>query len=237
MDKLMREGENNMIYVMSDLHGCYDKYIQMLEKINFSEEDTLYVLGDVLDRGSDGITIMQDMMKRDNVIFFLGNHEKAAYGLLYCLFRQDADFDEDAFIPALRLWTEDGGDATLAQFLTLPAEEKKAIFNYILHALIHEEIEVNGKKFHLSHTVPEKEEMMNYDNLVPNDFLLGEPEYELEYYQDKYIVTGHTPTGFIDESYKGRIYQKNHHIAIDCGAVFGNPLGCIRLDDLAEFYV
>ena len=28
-----------MIYAMSDLHGCYDKYIKMLEKINFSKRD------------------------------------------------------------------------------------------------------------------------------------------------------------------------------------------------------
>ena len=43
-----------MIYVMSDLHGCYEKYRAMLETIRFAEEDALYVLGDVLDRGPDG---------------------------------------------------------------------------------------------------------------------------------------------------------------------------------------
>jgi hypothetical protein len=32
---------------MSDLHGRYDRYIAMLEKINFSASDTLYVLGDI----------------------------------------------------------------------------------------------------------------------------------------------------------------------------------------------
>ena len=55
-----------MIYAMSDLHGCYDLYIKMLDKINFSDEDTLYILGDVTDRGEDGIKILQDMMKRKN---------------------------------------------------------------------------------------------------------------------------------------------------------------------------
>ena len=29
-----------MIYVMSDIHGKYDKYIQMLKQIHFSEKDT-----------------------------------------------------------------------------------------------------------------------------------------------------------------------------------------------------
>lgn len=38
-----------MIYAMSDLHGCYDKYIKMLEKINFGDNDTLYILGDIVE--------------------------------------------------------------------------------------------------------------------------------------------------------------------------------------------
>lgn len=30
-----------MKYVMSDIHGCYDEFIRMLELINFSDEDEL----------------------------------------------------------------------------------------------------------------------------------------------------------------------------------------------------
>ena len=37
-----------MTYVMSDIHGEYDKYRKMLEQIDFCDEDTLYVLGDVV---------------------------------------------------------------------------------------------------------------------------------------------------------------------------------------------
>ena len=37
--------------VMSDIHGCCKKYCAMLEIIGFGANDTLYVLGDVLDRG------------------------------------------------------------------------------------------------------------------------------------------------------------------------------------------
>ena len=51
-----------MIYAMSDLHGCYDKYIKMLEKINFNNNDTLYILGDIVDRGDGGIKILQDII-------------------------------------------------------------------------------------------------------------------------------------------------------------------------------
>ena len=53
-----------MIYVISDLHGCYDQYKQMLKKIQLSKNDTLYILGDVIDHGNDDIKILQDMQKR-----------------------------------------------------------------------------------------------------------------------------------------------------------------------------
>lgn len=36
-----------LIYVMSDIHGCYHEYIKMLELINFNSNDTLYIIGDV----------------------------------------------------------------------------------------------------------------------------------------------------------------------------------------------
>ena len=41
--------DDRMTYVISDIHGCFDRYEKMLEEIEFSDEDTLYVLGDVLD--------------------------------------------------------------------------------------------------------------------------------------------------------------------------------------------
>ena len=67
-----------MKYVIADVHGDYEKYTKMLELIQFSEEDELYVLGDVLDRGENGLKILQDMMLRPNVIPILGNHEYMA---------------------------------------------------------------------------------------------------------------------------------------------------------------
>ena len=46
-----------MIYVMSDIHGKYDKFIKMLELIEFSENDELYILGDIFDRRKSYINI------------------------------------------------------------------------------------------------------------------------------------------------------------------------------------
>ena len=39
-----------MNYIMSDLHGRYFEFLDMLKEINFKDEDILYILGDVIDR-------------------------------------------------------------------------------------------------------------------------------------------------------------------------------------------
>ena len=62
-------------YVISDIHGQYDSFMNLLSQINFSDEDQLFLLGDVIDRGPDGIKILKTVMKMPNVKMFLGNHE------------------------------------------------------------------------------------------------------------------------------------------------------------------
>lgn len=226
-----------MIYAMSDLHGCYDKFIKMLEKIDFKEDDTLYILGDVIDRGPDGIKLLLDIYGRKNVVALRGNHDYLCYYLLWNINSGSEKVRDAAFINKCRNWFLDGGEPTYTVYKGLNIEDKKRVLNCLYSMPIYEEIEVGGRKFFLSHTVPEKHRMLHFDSLLWQEFIIGEPEYEKEYYPDKFIVTGHTPTSFIDPASRGRIWKKNNHIAIDCGAVFGNSLGCLCLDTLKEFYV
>lgn len=44
-----------LIYAVSDLHGCLGKYRKLLDALPLGDADTLYVLGDVIDRGA-GLT-------------------------------------------------------------------------------------------------------------------------------------------------------------------------------------
>lgn len=43
-------------YVMSDIHGMAELLERMLRKIAFSPEDTLYILGDMIDRGPEELS-------------------------------------------------------------------------------------------------------------------------------------------------------------------------------------
>lgn len=236
-----------MIYCMSDLHGCYRQYLAMLEKIGFSDEDTLYILGDTVDRGPSGIKILQNMMQRKKVICLRGNHDQEAMVLLSAELHDPVKAD---YLQEVKdLWFRDGGETTYQEFIRLSDEEKKAVLLFMNSMPLLEEITVERKKFSqkhsqenpqkflLSHTVPSKAEMTDLESCLFSDFLVQEPEYDQVYFEDIIIVTGHTPTGFIDPSYAGRIWRGNNHIALDCGCVFGNPLGCICLDTGEEFYV
>ena len=62
---------------MSDIHGCYDEFIQMLNKINFGDEDILICAGDYVDRGPKSLEMLRWIMNApDNVIFVRGNHDE-----------------------------------------------------------------------------------------------------------------------------------------------------------------
>lgn len=227
----------NLIYAVSDLHGCYDKYIKLLERLNMTPNDSLYVLGDIVDRGSDGMKILSDLIKRKNIFSCRGNHDHCAQILLRSFAMPNDGCFADGLEEAFGLWLSDGGSTTYDEFLKLDESNRHAVLNYLNSLPLFEKLTVEGRRFFLAHTVPEKSRMLDFDKCRISDFIMGEPEYEKVYFEDKIIVTGHTPTGFIDPEYTGRIWKGNNHIAIDCGAVFGNPLGCICLDTMEEIYV
>lgn len=64
-----------MVYAISNLHGCYDKWIHMLKEIKFTDRDDMYVLGDVVDYGDEPMELLFDMMERHNVYPIMGEHE------------------------------------------------------------------------------------------------------------------------------------------------------------------
>ena len=59
-------------YAVSDLHGQYGIFDKLLERIGFSEDDFMYVLGDAIDRGPDGVRILQRIMNAPNMDLLIG---------------------------------------------------------------------------------------------------------------------------------------------------------------------
>ena len=226
-----------MIYVMSDLHGCYDKFEAMLNKINLTEKDCLYILGDIVDRGPSGLKIALYISAKNNIFLIRGNHDQQAAILLENIYLLQDEKMSDKYGPIFSEWLSDGGDTTIKEYIELDEMDREKVLKVFKNSFVSKEIEVNGKTYLLAHTVPEIDEIHRYEEWTIDDFIMGEPDYDEIYFTDKIIITGHTPTLLIDIKSKGKIWRKNNHIAIDCGAVYGNSLGCLRLDDMKEFYV
>ena len=104
---------------------------------------------------------------------------------------------------------------------------------------MYEELTVGGQKFLLVHAglgnySPEKKiEDYSLKNLV-----WDRADYETRYFEDTIVITGHTPTQYIENNPRpGYIFRKNGHIAIDCGCNHRNGrLAALCLDTGEEFY-
>lgn len=220
-----------MIFVMSDIHGCFAEYKLMLEKLPLAESDTLYILGDVLDRGKGGVGIINDIRSRKNIKLFRGNHEQLFLDMLKELTENPKETRSARFND----WFYSGGEATLNEFEKLTEEEKSDFIDFLDSLPYFENITVNGEKYLLAHTVPEKRVLLA-GKAKDSDFIYGEQDFHLCYYKTKTIVTGHTPVKLIDKNCRG-VWKGNNHIAIDCAVAFGGSLACVCLDTNEEFYV
>lgn len=231
-----------MIYVTSDIHGYpFEKFQDLLKKANFSKDDFLFVLGDVIDRGTDGIKILRWMMAQPNVELILGNHEAM---MLACDFLFD-EITEDAIakLTGKRLdtysnWIANGGHQTVSALYSLRPEQTKYIVEYLREAPLYETVGVNGKDFLLTHSglgsFHKDKSLSDYSSM---DFLWSRPRLNDRYFDDITTVFGHTPTLYYGYEFKGRAVITPTWIDIDTGAACNLAPMLLRLDDLKQFYV
>ena len=232
-------------YVISDIHGKYDAFVKMLEKIKFSDNDILYLIGDVIDRGPDSIKTVLHIMNAKNMILLAGNHEYMATLCLNYLLKDISDdvidkLSDGMILGLLDEWKMNGGGTTLQELLSCDKETRNAILNYFTKLKLYKELEVGDKKFLLVHAGLgnfKKNKKLKEYNIM--ELVWDRMDYNKKYFDDKYLVVGHTPTQLIENNEKpGYIYYNNNNIVLDCGCVFkGGRLGCLRLDDMKEFYV
>lgn len=232
-----------MIYCISDIHGEYDRFITMLGLIGLRPEDTLYILGDVIDRGPHPIKTLLKIMDMPNAKFILGNHELMMLETLKdgtdsVITADMSDLDGDT-LERLMLWYHNGCKTTVEELHQLDREGQLSVTEYLKNALAYELVGVNGQQFLLVHAG-----LMNFDPAAPlSEYALYElvwarPDYSKPYFEDIITVTGHTPTMHIPGCpAPGRIFKQNNHVVIDCGASIGGSLACLRLDDMKEYYV
>ena len=215
-----------MTYLISDIHGEADRFFQLLELIQLKEADTLYVLGDVVDRGPDGISILQHILSHQNQIqMILGNHEFMFYDAI--------THPDDPYKQFM--WERNGGYITYEKFYSLPDSEKNKILDFIENIPDQVFISKHDQEILLVHGCPGE---------TREDRIWNRPDLtQLPLLDDTVVIVGHTPTalfrgGEIESPLS--IYYNNKFIGLDCGCGHSTRhrrLACLRLDDMREFYV
>ena len=241
-----------MIYVLSDIHGNLANFKSIMKQIKLKPDDTLYVLGDVIDRYPDGIKIIRKLMKMPNAKMLLGNHE---YMMLEAI---DDPFDSDNYdeqyehLCRMRLWYDNQGRVTHNYLKHIRKDVRSEIFRYLRGLPTNLEIEVNGRKYRLVHGAP-KELYTDYQRFYDNETECAvwqrwkddDPDCD-----DCIGVFGHTPTQEFQKNNPLEIWTSynKRRIGIDCGSGYPTAemqhrkhpvigrLACLRLDDMKVFY-
>ena len=231
-----------MQYVISDIHGCSDKFMELLDLIRFSDEDTLYVLGDIIDRGPDSVGLLKYMSMKYNIIPIVGNHEYIMLKLLPSLLK-DIEADNcdtiltQGFLQSVRIWFENGGDVTADEFKKLSRDDREFLLEYVEDFELYEEVNVNGRHYFLIHSLPDDFSVNRSLEYPVEQILFGRPDFHGHWEGDITYIIGHTPTFTIGPEYEGKIFKNGNLINIDCGCFAGKTLCAYCLETEEAFYV
>lgn len=232
-----------MIYAVADIHGCYREFLELLEKINFTDDDEMYILGDMMDKGPDPVKLVRDLMMRPNVYPVLGNHDYAALTVLEKFNTEITEENVESHLTgedmmSYMYWLQDGGDKTAKQFTQLSREDREDVLGYLRDCSIYEGVCAGGREYVMVHAgINNFSTGKSLDEYDFSDLILHRADYDKKYYDDKFLVTGHTPTFKIRKDGEPLVYEDNGHIAIDCGCIYGCKLAAYCLDNGEIYYV
>jgi serine/threonine protein phosphatase 1 len=201
-------------YAIGDIHGCAVTLDRLMEKIGPSTEDTVFLLGDLIDRGPDSKAVFDFVFQWQEegleIKCLRGNHEQMMLDGI-----KDPEFD----LPNWLFW---GGNETIKSFDTNhPANIPKLYLNYIKSLDHYFELQ----DFILVHASLNLEiEDFREDKFT---MLYGRSHgYKHEKLGDKHILHGHTPKPLKEILEQGESFWPRV-INLDAGCVYeGVKEGC-----------
>lgn len=222
-----------MIYLISDIHGCYNTFLKLIKKIKLTNQDTLICLGDAIDRGRYSFEVLDYFMNNNNCKLIKGNHE-----LFFILSENNILNKND--------WWKFGGNYTIQALSKLSTNEYLRYYNYLNKLPLY----IEQDEYLLTHSgfnadfpfvikddiILTKETIdLQYQKHAYNYLISNDIHYMPKKYFDKKLIVGHHPTLHFGNP---NIHYGANCIDIDCGATYkGGKLACLRLDDFEEFYI
>lgn len=211
------------VYACADLHGqgwAWDAI-----KNRLAPSDYLYFLGDAIDRGPDGVRIMQEILDRPNTTYIQGNHEQMM------LDGMCGNHD------AVDLWIYNGGWSTQKNLVNMSENDIESLLQ-----------EIEALPFYAEYTNPDGIRII----MTHSGYTFDMSDWykmiwdRTHYYKEgtipanTLIVHGHTPAPSLCRAIgevipEGMVwYDNGHKIDIDTGACFTGKACLLNLDTLEE---
>ena len=216
------------------------------------------MIGDAIDRGEDGIRILQYIKEHKNMDLLIGNHE---FMMLNSVDPNGEDkcngYDSDLWLYG------NGGTKTYAQYERLSTKERQSLLFWMNRRYVIKTLEIDGTPFCLTHSYF-RDELKNktynelkYDdvwNIVWTSIYREDWEtrgYDIYRDHDYTFITGHVPVQRVrynqglsdDEANNLKILEKGNLIDIDGGCAAGyhdeldNGALFLRLNDMKAYAV
>lgn len=208
-------------YIFTDLHGRYDLWEQIRDYLKL--DDKAYFLGDAIDRGSEGIKILQELFLDDRITCLKGNHEEFLETYYYWQKNKNKDsYSQKEYLDFLYYWDSNGGGVTQEQIAFLSKQEFDDLYKKVLEMPYHLKIDnEKGQHFYLSHAgfdpwVTDDEYYRTYrmkHGLPPisNRYTWDRDHFfhpwwqpyfgriDNEEYMDSFVIHGHTPVQYFTD--------------------------------------
>jgi len=210
-----------MDYFMSDIHGAYNAYVKMKELVNFSENDTLHIIGDIFD-GNDRnpeacLKILDDIIEHDNIELTLGEHE---YFHIMRYLTEDEPEQQTLWDRALKNGKEKSVN-TLVKYIdeNLTKTEKDRYFDYLKECEVSKLCKIGQNYFYICHGAPikyeEGDDIMDWQfDIVTSaivfnenflDAIKSDPNIEASdnmTEDNTFVICGHLPTRYVFDASK-----------------------------------
>lgn len=188
-------------YVFSDVHGYHRTLARLLERVQPSDEDEVWMLGDMVDRGPNPVEVMRMCRELADGHVLMGNHEDM---LLDCLVRNPHDG-----LSAIQ-WTMNGGATTLECLDELSHDERTDLIDWVKNLLPSAHAFVGGRPYLLVHAGLKPlsfSSRSRWTDATMDALLRYQVQEDVLWIRDEFWGR---PTGFVNERGEGPIVLAGH---------------------------
>lgn len=239
-----------MLYLISDIHGNKIDFIKLLKKINFDrEKDKMIILGDIVDRGPDGIELInyiKSYIEDNSMILLMGNHE------LFLMMYLKGELSEKS-------WISYGGEKTYNKVNIMSAKDKAELLEFIESlpyyliinshyfgdtVVTHTGVDCDNYIYTKSGLIDVAKSIERAVERNRYNFMVGKdihyiPRSDKEKF-DKYLIVGHEPCYRLNQDKCNSFYRTPYYMDIDAGSGHkeqGGVLGCYCVTTDEEIYI